>query len=632
VAAACAALPAFASAAPSLDSVVNAANFVQGPLVPGSLATLFGSGLAGSTVAPGTFPLPVYTGNASVYVNGVAAPLLYVSSSQVNFQVPWEIPLGQASVVMIVDDAVSNTLSATVAVGAPGVFKQAVLVSATAQAARVPQGRTVHSGEYITVFATGLGAIDAPPPTGAPLADYTLTTLKNQPTITIAGIPVTADFAGLAPPGPNQYSVGVYQVNVKVPANVPAGDVTLMLSVGGVSDSATISVASGRADSIVKYTELGPNTNSVRAITSQDTCPSITLDGTSQTMGVRAAPTLPFYPILTCETTLASIVKSASIEGQTMPLPAVNPTRLTVIGDTGCRMDTTTSQACNNPTAWPVAQVGRSAVTTNPQVLIHNGDYHYREAPCMIAGCAGSPWGYIWDVWREDLFTPLGPMMPTAPWVFVRGNHESCDRAGEGWFRFLDPRPMPSSCQVYTDPYSIDLGTVQLIHLDSASADDSIVPADPTIVAAYVPQFAKIAQLAGSNAWIVTHRPIWGIRSNANSNIVLQAASQNVLPPGVQLVLSGHTHNFQTFTFSPTRAPQLVIGNGGDNLGANPSVPIVGFTLGNATVTQGTSLSLFGFSTMTPVQGGGWSITSLDVAGNPVDTCTVQPGAIACAK
>jgi hypothetical protein len=276
--------------------------------------------------------------------------------------------------------------------------------------------------------------------------------------------------------------------------------------------------------------------------------------------------------------------------------------------------------------------VGRSAAATNPQLLIHNGDYHYREAPCMIAGCAGSPWGYNWHVWREDLFTPLASLLPIAPWAFVRGNHETCDRAGDGWFRFLDPRPMPAACQTYTDPYSIDVGTVQFIHFDSGAADDSITPADPAIVAAYVPQFAKLNQSEGSNAWIITHRPLWGIRSNLNSNIVMQAASQNVLPPGIQLVLSGHTHNFQTYSFFPARAPQLVIGNSGDNLGANPSVSISGFVLGNASVTQGTSLSLFGFSTMTPTAGGGWSIVSFDTTGNTVDTCTFQSGVIACAK
>ncbi|MDW4746763.1 metallophosphoesterase, partial [Escherichia coli] len=74
---------------------------------------------------------------------------------------------------------------------------------------------------------------------------------------------------------------------------------------------------------------------------------------------------------------------------------------------------------------------------------LHVGDYHYRENACPpdVAGCQGSPWGYGWDTWQADLFQPAAPLMAAAPWVLVRGNHEECARAGQGWFRFLDPRP-----------------------------------------------------------------------------------------------------------------------------------------------------------------------------------------------
>ncbi len=52
--------------------------------------------------------------------------------------------------------------------------------------------------------------------------------------------------------------------------------------------------------------------------------------------------------------------------------------------------------------------------------------------------CAGSPWGYGWDAWNADFFTPAAPLLAAAPWAAVRGNHESCARAGQGWWRFLD--------------------------------------------------------------------------------------------------------------------------------------------------------------------------------------------------
>ena len=625
---------AWAAAAPRLDAVVNSASYAAGAS-PGSLATIFGSGLAATTGAPVGFPLRTNFGDANVYVNGVSSPLLYVSDGQINFQVPWETPLGTATVVMISGGAVSNQLTIQVSATTPAIFAGGILHSASARGANA-QGRPVHTGEYITIFATGLGAVDNQPASGATASETTLSPVHSGAKVSIGGVTASVAFAGLAPPGPNPQFAGVYQVNALVPAGVASGDsIPVVVSAGGVqSNPVNISIATGSAQSIARYNELGPDgVVLARAITSQNTCPSISIDGAVQSMQPRAPATLPFYPVLACEFTIPSSAKSVAIEGQILLMPVTDPTRITVVGDTGCRMDATTSQACFDPKAWPVLALAQNAAATNPQLLIHDGDYHYREVQCMTAtGCVGSPWGYNWDVWREDMFEPFATLLPLAPWVFTRGNHETCDRAGEGWFRFLDPRPMPASCQTYTDPYAISIGQVQLIELDSGAADDTIVPADPGIVAAYVPQFTKLAQLAGPNAWLLTHRPMWAIRSNANSNIVLQAASQNVLPAGVQVVLSGHTHTFQTFTFSPTRAPQLVIGNSGDSLAANPTVPIVGFVLGNATVTQGTSLAGFGFSTMNPAGGGAWNITAFDANGTIVDTCTLKSPVITCAK
>ena len=82
-----------------------------------------------------------------------------------------------------------------------------------------------------------------------------------------------------------------------------------------------------------------------------------------------------------------------------------------------------------------------------------------------MRGCAGSPWGYGWDAWDADLFTPARPLLAAAPWIVVRGNHESCNRAGQGWWRFLDPRPLvpgrdcndPANDGIgdFSDPYAI---------------------------------------------------------------------------------------------------------------------------------------------------------------------------------
>jgi hypothetical protein len=172
---------------------------------------------------------------------------------------------------------------------------------------------------------------------------------------------------------------------------------------------------------------------------------------------------------------------------------------------------------------------------------------------------------------------------------------------------------------------------LQLIALDSAEADDAVLYPDQ--ISAYQQQFAKIQQMATATAWILTHRPIWGVRSNVNANAVLQAASENTLPDGVQLILSGHTHTFQTFDFAPVRAPQLIIGNSGDNITGIPTItPGPGMVLGNAMVVNTTSVGGFGFSTMTPSADGNWTILSKDSSGNTNTTCAFLPAVIVCAK
>ena len=488
------AVESISAAAPALTTVANGASFAAGTLAPGSLASVFGSSLSSATAYAAGFPLPTALNSASVYVNDVAAPITYVSPSQINFQVPWLTVPGPGSVLVITDKVVSNFMNVQITAAAPGLFSQ-VLGSAAGSV------QPVHAGEYITLFGTGLGAVNNPPASGAALPDAAIVALQTTPTVTIGGVPASVAFAGLAPPGPNAYSAGVYQINALVPANVTVGSaVPVIVSAGGTqSNAVNISVVSGAASSYAKYLELGPGGGVIaRAITSENVCPSITIDGAMKPMQTRAAATLPFYPVLSCETAIAAGAKAVSIDGQTLTLPVNNPTRITVLGDTGCRMDSSSSQGCYDPAAWPLATVSSMAALTNPQLLIHNGDYHYREAQCFatVPTCAGSPWGYNWDVWREDLFKPMQSLLPVAPWVFTRGNHESCDRAGEGWFRFLDTGAMPSACQIYTDPYSVPLGSLQLVELDSAEADDAVLYSDQ--IAAYQQQFAKLQPLVGN--------------------------------------------------------------------------------------------------------------------------------------
>ena len=189
------------------------------------------------------------------------------------------------------------------------------------------------------------------------------------------------------------------------------------------------------------WVELGPAPSGFAAIAryaslEAKTCPSITIDGRSRPMVRRT--NLGKFDGLTCQATIPPSTRTAKINGQALPLPSwtkkANPT-IVVIGDTGCRIkqggeDSTAPggkwniQDCSNPKDWPFQEVAEHGAAEKPDLVIHVGDYLYRERICTgVKGCPGGPAGDNLETWEADFFTPAKQLLLAAPWVFVRGNH-----------------------------------------------------------------------------------------------------------------------------------------------------------------------------------------------------------------
>jgi len=110
--------------APAVNSggVVDAATF-RAPVAPGSLVSIFGIDLAPAAAATRALPLPTTLGEVSVSFNGVAAPLLYVSPTQINAQLPWEVSATGAVNVTVTNSGVASApQSVQVAASAPGLY------------------------------------------------------------------------------------------------------------------------------------------------------------------------------------------------------------------------------------------------------------------------------------------------------------------------------------------------------------------------------------------------------------------------------------------------------------------------------------------------------------------------------
>lgn len=197
----------------SAAGVVNAAGFGAG-LVPGSLATVFGTGLTalnGVVEATG-FPLPREMNGVSVSINGVNVPLLAVARvngvEQINFQIPADLAAGsRATLIVNANGAASAPVEVTLAGAQPEIFA------------------VTRTGNTLTVWATGLGATANAPAAGQPAPSQPLATLISEAQVTIGGVPAPVTYAGLAP----GYA-GLYQVNATVPAAAPIdGDVLLRI-------------------------------------------------------------------------------------------------------------------------------------------------------------------------------------------------------------------------------------------------------------------------------------------------------------------------------------------------------------------------------------------------------------------
>jgi hypothetical protein len=397
---------------------------------------------------------------------------------------------------------------------------------------------------------------------------------------------------------------------------------------------------------LAQWVELGPDgSSSVRAIT-DEACPSVSFDGTAVRMNVRSEPGQSFggakpeqFAVRGCEVAVPGGAIAAILDGKAMPLPRPNPQRIVIFGDTGCRLKTgDPTQACNDPKAWPFPKVAAMAAAAHPDLMIHVGDYEYREDACPAGntGCAGSPYGYGWDAWNADFFQPAAPLFAAAPWIMARGNHEDCSRAGEGWFRFLDPSPMPQACRDLTGDYVIRLGDFGVVVVDGAKVKDT-AGEDSDQIPVLRRQFSDVLAKIPAYAWLVTHKPVNAMlakpgypQTNIVSNRVLQAALGADMPASVHLYVAGHIHFFQAVDFGGARPAQLVVGTGGDNLEDMPTAPVAGADINGLKALEAVTYSGFAYMVWDRVGGDAWSGTLFDIDGKPLNRCRLAGRSLHC--
>jgi hypothetical protein len=326
-------------------------------------------------------------------------------------------------------------------------------------------------------------------------------------------------------------------------------------------------------------------------------------------MTVRAPANPPAFTDTVCEATIPTGATAASVALHSLPVRRKKIRRIAFLGDTGCKIKGSKVQACNSSAAWPFGSIAASIAAERPDLVVHLGDVHYRFQPCPTGmpppGCSGSPFGVNSQTLRADWFTPAAPLFAAAPLVMARGNHENCDDGDDwvGWFRYFAFGPVPSSCQMFTAPYTVQLTShQQLIVLDDSSAKDTPTP---SLVKEYRAELDEVVRLATRPTWLVSHVPLWQVkRGNAGEGGVatLEQAMGGLprpLPPDLHLVISGDVHQFEYLGFGGQHASQLILGDGGVLMSKAVKGTFSGRSVDGAKVLDGRAAAMFGYGVIT---------------------------------
>ncbi len=319
--------------------------------------------------------------------------------------------------------------------------------------------------------------------------------------------------------------------------------------------------------------------------------------------------------------------KKLSTEEVQKKFPSLStPKTIVILGDTGCRIKEgkikSEFQDCNDPNVWPFKKIVEEASKENPELIIHLGDFHYREKCSAGQPCEKySPViGYEWKPWELDFFQPMQSLLLKTPIIIVRGNHEDCSRAFLGYKTLLANYTWNKDCVEYEEPQIMTIGDIAIVNIDTSSITDMPVDNNEAIwVKRFNDVYEKISKLNVKHIWMVTHKPIYGIAPFKIALFPINIHLRNyfeksLLKDKVSLILSGHIHSSMIVT--PKKyAKQIVLGNSGTDLTSFP-VKITKSTLDsmsykNAYITT----SGFGYAVLKKGDDQSWTIIFKDSNG-----------------
>jgi hypothetical protein len=247
--------------------------------------------------------------------------------------------------------------------------------------------------------------------------------------------------------------------------------------------------------------------------------------------------------------------------------------------------------------------------------------------------------------------------------VAVRGNHEDCARAGQGWWRFIDPRPLeagrdcedPARDLANDDgaPYAVPLGGgAQIVVLDLTTAAAKPTPAKDPRYAQFAADHAALARLAahGGYTFLALHKPILGFSSEIEADhgapklnpvtrgvqSVFADQDPALLPRGVGVILSGHVHLWEQVSFASDHPSQFIAGFSGTQEDVVPMPRTLPEGVVPAPGTRVEAFSSwvkgFGYMTLERRRADRWDVKVWNLAGEVVNRCRIEGRHSRCEK
>ncbi len=181
---------------------------------------------------------------------------------------------------------------------------------------------------------------------------------------------------------------------------------------------------------------------------------------------------------------------------------------------------------------------------------------------------AAKVYGDNFATWEAEWFSPAQEILSQYPFLFMRGNHENCDRAHKGWFRYLDAYPFESgACKEFTKSWTFDASIMQFYVFDSAYSTDLNYYTNTELIKK---QLTPIKQ-QNKPTWFLTHKPLWNLTKElifqyegnvANTKVFIDYFNKYKIP----VVISGHAHIAQILFMANNLPTQIIVGNGGSSL------------------------------------------------------------------